>query len=223
MPPWTITVRRVPTEMDLAPSVEWLATDEEVNGPDRPETYEIALRLLDDDNRVVAESVLPTRLARHTVVRGHFLTNLWITQLGEYTLEVSLADARATLPVTIVLSESPPAIRPANSAARPWSPTARAERGQELCQHAAREWPAVYGESDAALALIHDAVHAALADVPLAELPYKLGALLGEVAADVMVDRSTEAGDITEPWEIQRLIAQLDAAVRARHFGDEDG
>jgi len=78
----------------------------------------------------------------------------------------------------------------------------------------------VYGESGAALALVHDAVHAALADVPVGELPDRLGVLLGEVAADALVDRFAEAGDLTQPWEIERLIAGLEAAVRARHFGE---
>lgn len=220
--PWIFTVRRVPTETGLIASVEWRATEEEVNGPDRPETYEIALRLLDHDDQVVGESVLLTRLRRHTVVRPHVLPSLWITQLGEHTLEVTLAGARATLPVTVALSGAPRDIPRASEAARPWSPTARAERGQKLHRHAAQQWPAVYGASDAALALVHDAVHAALADVPLGELPDRLGAMLGEVAADALVDRSSEAGDLTEPWEVERLIARLEAAVRARHFGEEE-
>jgi hypothetical protein len=58
--------------------------------------------------------------------------------------------------------------------------------------------------------------------VPLGELPDRLGAMLGEVAADALVDRSSEAGDLTEPWEVERLIARLEAAVRARHFGEEE-
>jgi len=132
------------------------------------------------------------------------------------------AGARATLPVTTALSDAPRAIPPAPEAARPWSPTARAERGDELHLHAAQQWPAVYGESGAALALVHDAVHAALADVPLGELPDRLGVLLGEMAADALVDRFAEAGDLTQPWEIERLIARLEAAVRARHFGEEE-
>jgi hypothetical protein len=213
--PWIITVRRVPTETDLTASVEWRATEEEVNGPDRPETYEIALRLLDHANQVIGESVLPTGLVRHTVVRPHVLPSLWITQLGEHTLEVTLAGARATLPVTFALSEAPEAARPS------WLPTARAERGRELHRHAAQQWPAVYGESDAVLALVHDAVHAALADVPPGELPDRLGAMLGEVAADALGYRSLEAGNLTEPWEVERLIARLEAAVRARHFVKE--
>jgi hypothetical protein len=82
--------------------------------------------------------------------------------------------------------------------------------------------PAVYDNTDRAhdaLTLVHDAVHANLVGVSLAELPERLGALLGQVAADAMIDRSTEAGEITEPWEIERLIAQLADAVRARHYG----
>lgn len=102
------------------------------------------------------------------------------------------------------------------------SPTARAERGQDLRLHSAELWPAVYDNTDRAhdaLTLVHDAVHANLVGVSLAELPERLGALLGQVAADAMIDRSTEAGEITEPWEIERLIAQLADAVRVRHYG----
>jgi hypothetical protein len=54
---------------------------------------------------------------------------------------------------------------------------------------------------------------------PSLSYPRELGALLGQVAAEAMIDRSTEAGEITEPWEIERLIAQLADAVRARHYG----
>ncbi len=43
------------------------------------------------------------------------------------------------------------------------SPTARAERGQDLRLHAEELWPAVYDSTDRAhdaLTLVHDAVHA---------------------------------------------------------------
>lgn len=76
--------------------------------------------------------------------------------------------------------------------------------------------------ADDAVTLVHDAVHANLAGASLAELPQRLGALLGRVAADVIVDRSMEARRITESREIELLIAQLTNAVRARHYGGDD-
>lgn len=222
--PWTLTVPTVPTETDLLAHVFWEATEDEVSGPDRPETYDLTLRVLDRDERSLSEFVFTTRLLHRTVDMFPIpLPSIRVERLGEHTLEVTLADARAVLPFMIAVSEAPRDLRPESEAVRRFSPTARAERGRELLVRATKDWPAVYGESDAGRALIEDAVHAVLADVTLGELPDRLGVLLGEVAADALVDRDTEGGQLTQSWEVERLITQLGAAVRRRHFGDDEG
>lgn len=111
---------------------------------------------------------------------------------------------------------------PDTKGSNPFGPAARAVRGRALRSYAEESWPAAYEGIDPeknAVRIANDVVHAALADVPVDDLPAAIGRLLGTLAADALVDRGVEAGHLVSDAEVQTLIDELRSGVWRRHYG----
>lgn len=63
-------------------------------------------------------------------------------------------------------------------------------RGAALRRYAEQKWGSPDEDAEFGYRLVVDVAHAALADVPLGELPKAIGSLLGTAAADLIVERA---------------------------------